>query len=77
MFKKVTGHQGFWKSVLVLGFVYAVVLAFVLWAMRGFMSHFFTPKLMIMALIAGFVVSFSTSYGKFWRKLKEDEYRNS
>jgi len=77
MFKKVTSHKGFWKSVVVLGIVYAVILAVVLWTMRGFMTHFFTPKLILVALCAGFLVSFSTSYGKFWRKLKEDEYRNS
>ena len=77
MVKKVIGQKGFWKSVGVLGIVYAAVLAVLLWAMRGFASSFFTPKLALVALISGLIVSFSTTYGKFWRKLKEDEYKNS
>lgn len=77
MFNKVVGYKGFWKSVLVLGLAYAIVLALLFWGMRGFSSEIFTPKFLIATLIAGGVVALGVSYGKFWRKLKEDEFRNS
>lgn len=80
MFKRVVTHKGFLKSVLVLSFVYIIILFTLQWAMVGFSISFLSEgisSLFIITLVgAGIFCGFMVSFGKFWGKLKREEYKN-
>ncbi len=80
MFKRVVTHKGFLKSVITLGFVYAVILFTLQWAMIGFSTALFfegiTPVFLLTLCAAGIFCGFMVSFGKFWGKLKRDDYKN-
>ena len=78
MFKQVTSHKGFWKSVATLTLAFAVVFFFVQWAFVGFSAGFLNVSLRtVVALpLGGFVYGFLMTYGKFWGKLKEKANKN-
>ncbi|RDK84243.1 hypothetical protein C8D94_10588 [Marinirhabdus gelatinilytica] len=78
MFKRVVTHKGFWKSVVVIGFVYAIALFLIQWMGTNFNSQFlsFSLKRIVIFLVGGFIVGFATTYGKFWGKLKQEDYKN-
>ncbi|CAM3281926.1 hypothetical protein [Aequorivita lipolytica] len=77
MFKKVINTKGFWKSVLSLAVAFALLFAFIKWAIDGFEMAYFTernPLIFILTLLlAGFVYGFFVTFGKFRAKLKEKE----
>jgi hypothetical protein len=79
MFKRVISHKGFWKSVATLSVVYMVVLIIVQGISLGFseilLERLTTLKSSITLLGAGVICGFSITYAKFWRKLKEQDYR--
>ena len=79
MFKRVVSHKGFWKSAVILGFVYMMVLGLIQWAILGFSTELlFVQGLFYFIgalLIAGFICGFMVSYGKFWGKLKQEDYK--
>lgn len=79
MFKKVINTKGFWKSVFSLAVAFAVLFAFIKWAIEGFEIAYFTernPWMFILTLLfAGFVYGFFVTFGKFRAKLKEMEPR--
>lgn len=79
MFKRVLNTKGFWKSVISLALAFAVLFAFIKWAIEGFKIAYFTeqnPWMFILTLlIAGFVYGFFVTFGKFRAKLKEKESR--
>lgn len=78
MFKRVISSPGFWKSVFVLSIIYAVLFFIIQWAMIGMPMdvRLIQFKNILIFLSAGLVVGFSMSYGKFWGKLKQDDYKN-
>lgn len=77
MFKRVTSHKGFWKSVVILALAFAIVFFFIQWAFTGFNIGFLQPSLRtFLALIVGGVIyGFIMTYGKFWSKLKQQDQR--
>ena len=77
MFKRVVTHKGFWKSVAIMTVVYAVLLFVIRWMGTNFNKEFTNlgVQSILVFLLAGFIVSFATAYGKFWAKLKEKEYK--
>lgn len=75
MFKRVFAHKGFFKSVIVLGLVYSLVLFLIQWALRSFYSPFLNLTNVLVALGAGFIAGIFISYGKFWGKLKQQDAR--
>jgi len=77
MLGRVITQKGFWKSVLVLGFVYALVLFLLKWAFSGFSSEIFQLPISqyLLFIICGFVAGLFSAYGKYWAKLKRDDYR--
>ncbi|MFC7356769.1 hypothetical protein ACFQO1_03645 [Jejudonia soesokkakensis] len=80
MFKRVITHKGFLKSVFILGLIYAIILLFLQWAMFGFSTALFSegisPLFIITLLGAGLFCGFMVSFGKFWGKLKREDYKN-
>jgi|TARA_R110000751_G_scaffold185300_2_gene291728 membrane protein YdbS with pleckstrin-like domain len=77
MFKRVISHQGFWKSVVVLSLVYAIIMYVIQWGLAGRWSEFFSAKAVVLLIFifGSFLVGFLVTYGKFWRKLKEQDYK--
>lgn len=79
MFKRVVNHKGFWKSVFTLSVIYMVVLTVVQGISLGFSEIFLeritTVKSVATLLGAGVICGFAITYAKFWRKLKEQDYR--
>ncbi len=79
MFKRVISHQGFWKSVATLSLIYMIVLILVQGISLGFsevfLNNVFTLKSIATLIGAGVVCGFAITYAKFWRKLKEQDYR--
>ncbi len=79
MFKKVINTKGFWKSVFALAVAFAVLFAFIKWAIEGFEIAYFTERnpwmFILTLLLAGFVYGFFVTFGKFRAKLKEMEPR--
>lgn len=79
MFKRVLNTKGFWKSVISLALAFSFLFALIKWAIDGFDMAYFTernPLIFILTLLAaGFVYGFFVTYGKFSKKLKEDDLR--
>ena len=77
MLGRVIKQKGFWKSVLVLGFIYALVLFLLKWAFSGFSSEIFQLHIsqFVIFVICGFVAGLFSAYGKYWAKVKRDDYR--
>ena len=77
MFKKITSHQGFWKAVLTLTVSFMVLFLVVKWIIEGFSFDFVNrPNPLIFfggLILAGFVYGFLWNYGKFYKKIKEQE----
>lgn len=80
MFKKILKYKGFWKSVLILSFGYLMILILIQWAFTGFSAGFFekfTAQTVLLFLLGGFIVGFMVTYGKYWGKLKQEEFKNN
>ena len=75
MFKRIVNFKGFWKAVVTLAFAYTIILFIVQWAFAGFTSIYFSLQNIIVAVFAGFIVGFFMAYGKFWGKLKSEDYK--
>ena len=77
MLRRVIAQKGFWKSVFVLGLVYALVLFLLKWAFSAFSSEIFQLPISQYSLfiICSFVAGLFSAYGKYWAKLKRDDYR--
>lgn len=79
MFQRIIKHQGFWRSVFFLSFMYLLILLVLQWFVSGFAPNFFEVILFSskvwLVLLAGFVAGFMVSYGKFWAKLKREDKR--
>lgn len=79
MFKRVINTKGFWKSVISLAVAFALLFAIIKWAIEGFDLDYFVerdPTIFILTLLgAGFIYGFFVTYGKFNKKLKEDDLR--
>lgn len=77
MLKRVVSQKGFWKSVIVLGLVYAFVLFLLKWAFTSFSTEIFKLNMSqyLVFIICGFVAGIFSAYGKFWAKLKQDDHR--
>jgi len=79
MFTRVVTHKGFWKSVAILSVIYMIVLIMVQGISLGFSEIFLerltTFKSITTLLGAGVICGFAITYAKFWRKLKEQDYR--
>lgn len=75
MFKRVINTKGFWKSVLTLALAFAILFAFIKWAIEGFAMAYFTERnpiiFILTLLVAGLVYGFFVTFGKFRAKLKE------
>ncbi|HET8804518.1 MAG TPA: hypothetical protein VFM72_08065, partial [Aequorivita sp.] len=67
------------KSVFSLAVAFAVLFAFIKWAIEGFEIAYFTERnpwmFILTLLLAGFVYGFFVTFGKFRAKLKEMEPR--
>ena len=79
MFKRITSHRGFWKSVVMLALAFAVVFFFIQWAFTGFNSGFLQISLrtVLALLVGGVVYGFMMTYSKFWKKLKQQDQKRS
>jgi len=77
MFKRIVNHKGFWKSVLVLGLMYSVLLYLLQWAFTGFNEAYTKMGVLFYfgVLLAGFIVGFSMAYAKFYGKLKREDLK--
>ena len=77
MFKRVITHQGFWKSVVVLSSIYAVIMYVIQWGLDGMWGQFFSarPIVLFVFVLGSFIVGFAMTYAKFWKKLKEQDYK--
>ncbi|MFT5103482.1 MAG: CDP-diglyceride synthetase [Candidatus Latescibacterota bacterium] len=77
MFGRVIAQKDFWKSVLVLGVVYALVLFFLKWVFSRFNSEIFQLHILqyLIFIICGFTAGIFSAYGKYWAKLKRDDRR--
>lgn len=80
MFKRVVSHIGFWKSVAVLSLIYMVVLIIIQGISLGFSEIFLERLIAIKSIVtllgAGVICGFAITYAKFWRKLKEQDYKD-
>ena len=79
MFKRVINTKGFWKSAISLAVAFVLLFAVIKWAIDGFDMDYFTerdPIIFILTLLgAGLVYGFFVTYGKFSKKLKENDLR--
>ena len=77
MFKRIISYKGFWKSVVVLSVVYGLILYIIQWGFKGeWLTFFEAPVLVLITFaVSSFIIGFAMTYGKFWKKLKEQEYR--
>lgn len=77
MFKRIVTYPGFWRSVLALGISFVVLFIVFKWIIEGFKFTFFSednsPLFFAGILLAGLVYGFFVAYGKFWKKLKEED----
>lgn len=80
MFTRVISYKGFWRSVAALTVFFIVIFVPIQWAFNGFQADYFSSrnllKFAFVNLLAGFIYGFAFTYGKFWQKLKEEDYRN-
>ena len=77
MFKKITSHPGFWRSVFSLTTAFMILFMVVKWIIEGFSFEFVSrqnPYIFFGGLVlAGFIYGFLWTYGKFHKKLKENQ----
>lgn len=76
MFKKIVNHKNFWRSVVTLVIAFAVLFCLFKWAIEGFSFDFISrdPVVFLLSIsLGGFVYGFFVTYGKFWKKLKENQ----
>jgi NhaP-type Na+/H+ or K+/H+ antiporter len=76
MFKRIITHPGFWRSVMSLAVAFILLFILIKWIIEGFKMSFFAEQgaLFFIGLIgAGLVYGFFSTYGKFWKKFKEDK----
>ncbi|MEZ4858582.1 MAG: hypothetical protein R2781_07205 [Flavobacteriaceae bacterium] len=77
MFKKIIHHKGFWRSVVSLAIAFALLFCIFKWVIEGFSFAFISqnnPYLFLLSIaLGGFIYGFFVTYGKFWRKLKEQQ----
>lgn len=76
MFRKILAYPKFWKSVIVLSFTFGCLFVFLKWILDDFNFAFFTgeqgTRNILVMILASFIYGFFVTYGKFWRKLKEN-----
>lgn len=79
MFKKVITYKGFWKGVWYVALLFIAIWIPIQWAFNGFSTDFFKfehPfRYVLQLLVGGFIYGFAVTYGKFWGKLKQEEYK--
>lgn len=78
MFKRVVTYKGFWKSVIFMGLLYLIVLLlvqFIAFPSEWVLQKIKTMPFIVGILVASFLCAFGVAYAKFWRKLKEQDYR--
>lgn len=84
MFKKIVNTPGFWKSVLFLGVLFALVYdIIILWFdfsfdITKYISVYFADlqsisRFLVANIIGGFIYGFIITFGKFRAKIKEKE----
>ncbi|MEZ4778520.1 MAG: hypothetical protein R2786_03980 [Flavobacteriaceae bacterium] len=76
MFKKIIGHEGFWKSVVSLAIAFAFLFTIFKWMLSKFSFSFLSESpitYLLAILLGGFLYGFFVTYGKFWKKLKEKQ----
>ncbi|MDC7994402.1 hypothetical protein [Altibacter sp. HG106] len=80
MLQKVISHPGFWRSVILLGIIYMLVLFFLQWMFLGFDLRFLSARpvwVTLLVFLGGILVcGFSVTYAKFWAKIKRNEHRS-
>lgn len=80
MFKRVLSYPGFLRSFIYLSVVYGLLLMMIQWLFSGFSKEFmveaFGSGRAWVFFVAGAIASFSTTYAKFWRHLKEQDSRD-
>ncbi|MDX1461686.1 MAG: hypothetical protein R3359_01415 [Marinirhabdus sp.] len=78
MFKRVVNYPGFWKSVVVLSIIYGFIMYVIQFGLEGNWGAIVHYKWSAIAIfvMGSFLVGFFIAYGKFWRKLKEQDYRD-
>jgi len=80
MFKRVITFPGFWKSALILGVVYAILLFLLQWLLSRFSFEFlqqaFGSGKALVFLIAGLIAGITSTYAKFWKYLKEQDLKD-
>jgi drug/metabolite transporter (DMT)-like permease len=76
MFKKIINHKNFWRSVVTLAFAFALLFCIFKWVIEGFSFEFISrePLVFILSIVVGgFIYGFFVTYGKFWKKFKENQ----
>ncbi|MCB0456586.1 MAG: hypothetical protein R2776_06570 [Flavobacteriaceae bacterium] len=76
MFKKIIGHEGFWKSVGSLAIAFAFLFTLFKWMLSRFSFSFISESpitYLLAVILGGFLYGFFVTYGKFWKKLKEKQ----
>lgn len=79
MFKRIIEYKGFWRSVLLLSITYTALLFLIQYLSAGFSLKFidnYTLTSWLFLLLAGVICGFFVTYGKFWGKLKNEDYKN-
>ncbi|MAZ73460.1 MAG: hypothetical protein CMC70_09975 [Flavobacteriaceae bacterium] len=79
MFKRVVNYKGFWKGVLLHSCAFLVIQLLVFWVGANFSTDFFRDwslKIYVFLLLASGIAGFGLAYSIFWRKLKEQDYRD-
>jgi len=79
MFTRVISYKGFWKSVFLMSVLFIAIYIPIMWAFDGFKADYFLNKNLLKFaftnLLAGLIYGFAVTYGKFWQKLKEEDYK--
>ncbi|MCT8338824.1 hypothetical protein MG296_02055 [Flavobacteriaceae bacterium TK19130] len=77
MFQQVIQHKGFWRSVVSLGLAFIILFHLIKWAIEGFTVSYFTKQDPLLffggTILAGLFYGFLVSFGKFRRKIKEQQ----
>ncbi|GEQ86936.1 hypothetical protein ULMS_24440 [Patiriisocius marinistellae] len=78
MFKRIINYKGFWKSVLILGVSFGVILFLLKWAFSGFSFENLspTPRFFIGWAMTSLFYGLIMTFIKFWAKLKEKDNRS-
>lgn len=81
MFKKeIINHPKFWRSALSVGAAFVILFLVLKWVLDGFSFEFLQNgnplRFILITITAGFVYGFLVTYGKFWKKFKENQKKS-